>query len=295
MISSDDRFVTVVAPTPTETFILKYDRQNGEWVDIEPSLLGEQYFRVSSSFAMYMEQIPGTDTAIVVGTDFAQGFVARLDVSGPPSTWSFDRTDTFSGLPVTIALSPDASRFALTTSSPARVLTGSVSDGTLGAEIVIPGDPPNPVTLAWGEGELGLAYCTPAEANSTGAPARIAAAGSAVALSNQVELTVSSLPPSSFGFLIAGKVQGFTANPAGSAGNLCLSGAIGRYVGPGEIRQADSAGLWRLAIDLTATPQPNGVVPVLAGETWNYQAWYRDSLNGTATSNFSPGLSIEYR
>ena len=85
------------------------------------------------------------------------------------------------------------------------------------------------------------------------------------------------------------------AGPGGSQGTLCLGGAIGRYVGPGQIVNSGSTGEITLAIDLTQTPQPTGLVSVQPGETWNFQAWYRDAIGGSATSNFTDGLSITFQ
>ena len=39
------------------------------------------------------------------------------------------------------------------------------------------------------------------------------------------------------------------------------------------------------------TPTPTGLVQVAAGETWNFQAWYRDANPGP-TSNFTPSVSV---
>ena len=97
------------------------------------------------------------------------------------------------------------------------------------------------------------------------------AEGSALAADNDVTMTVSSVPVGSFGFLITSQTQGFVANVGGSAGNLCVVGSIGRYVGPGQIRMADASGSWSLVLDLTQTPQPTALVPVLPGEAWNFQ------------------------
>ena len=47
-------------------------------------------------------------------------------------------------------------------------------------------------------------------------------------------------------------------------------------------------------VDLTRVPQPTGLAAALAGETWHYQAWYRDS-NPTATNNFTDAVSVSYR
>jgi hypothetical protein len=41
-------------------------------------------------------------------------------------------------------------------------------------------------------------------------------------------------------------------------------------------------------------PQPNGTVPVMAGETWSFQCWHRDVAGGAATSNFSEGVSLTF-
>ncbi len=144
-------------------------------------------------------------------------------------------------------------------------------------------------------GGIGTNYCGPAVNNSTGAPASISSAGSAVALNNDLTLTTMNMPANAFGFFITSQMQGFAANPGGSDGNLCLSGAIGRYVGPGQIQNSGPAGMISLVLDLTNTPQPTGAVAVVAGETWNFQTWFRDtSSSGGATSNFSDGLQVDF-
>ncbi|MGK0480515.1 MAG: hypothetical protein ACJAQ3_000478 [Planctomycetota bacterium] len=141
--------------------------------------------------------------------------------------------------------------------------------------------------------DIGVNYCS-ANANSTGIAAEIRAAGSTSAAANNVTLEASGIRANSFGFFIASIGQGFVANPAGSAGNLCLSGAIGRYVGGGQIQQTDASGVFRLGIDLTSIPQPLGPVAATAGQVWNFQAWFRDSSGGMAVSNFTNGISIEF-
>lgn len=140
---------------------------------------------------------------------------------------------------------------------------------------------------------IGTSYCT-AVPNSTGAAAVMSAEGSTALANNDVLLTAGSLPTASFGYFLTSSMQGFVANPGGSQGNLCLSGAIGRYVGPGQIQNSGMAGEIQLAIDLTMHPTPSGIVMVQAGETWNFTAWYRDSVGGTATSNFADGLEIMF-
>jgi hypothetical protein len=141
---------------------------------------------------------------------------------------------------------------------------------------------------------IGTSYCSPAVANSTGSAGHLGATGSVVASANNLTLEASSLPLSSFGFFLTSTTQGFTANPGGSQGNLCLGGAIGRYVGPGQIKNSGTTGEFSLVLDLTQTPTPTGFIPVLAGQTRNFQTWHRDSISGVATSNFTNGLSIQF-
>ena len=141
----------------------------------------------------------------------------------------------------------------------------------------------------------GAPFCAPGVANSTGQPARMAAFGSTFAAANDMTLEASALPMSSFGFFLTSRTSGFVANPAGSQGNLCLGGLIGRYVGPGQIQNSGAAGSFDLELDLTRTPTPTGLVAVAGGETWHYQAWYRDSVGGVATSNFTDGYTILFR
>ncbi|MEZ6015246.1 MAG: hypothetical protein R3F49_09045 [Planctomycetota bacterium] len=150
------------------------------------------------------------------------------------------------------------------------------------------------VQVPIGSGGPGSNYCT-AVANSTGAAASISAAGSNVAASNSLTLTADALPNGAFGFFLTSTTQGFVANPGGSTGNLCLSGSIGRYVGPGQIQNSGMIGSFSLALNLTQTPQPSGTVAITAGQTWNFQAWYRDSVGGSATSNFTNGLSVAFQ
>ncbi|MEM6672098.1 MAG: hypothetical protein AAF726_04600 [Planctomycetota bacterium] len=143
-------------------------------------------------------------------------------------------------------------------------------------------------------GGLGTNYCM-ANANSTGQTGAISATGSATAADNDVTLVASDLPNNAFGFFLTSQTQGFSMMPGGSQGNLCLDGQIGRYVGPGQIQNTGLMGSYMLVLDLTQTPTPTGLVTVMPGETWNFQGWHRDSVMGTATSNFTDGLSVTFQ
>lgn len=91
------------------------------------------------------------------------------------------------------------------------------------------------------------------------------------------------------------RTQALTANPGGCRGTLCLEGQFGRYVGPGQVQNSGAAGRIMLALDLTAIPSPTGFVAAQAGETWSFQAWYRDSSPTGVTSDFSNGHKIAFQ
>ncbi|MEM6673396.1 MAG: hypothetical protein AAF726_11175 [Planctomycetota bacterium] len=141
---------------------------------------------------------------------------------------------------------------------------------------------------------VGTRYCGPAVVNSTGVAGRMGASGSADVAANDLVLEASSLPSNAFGFFVTSRVQDFVANPGGSAGNLCLGGAIGRYVGPGQIQSSGPSGSISLAVDLTLHPTPTGPTSVTAGDTWSFQLWHRDIVQGAVTSNFTDGYEIVF-
>ena len=146
-----------------------------------------------------------------------------------------------------------------------------------------------------GDCPLGTTYCNPANNNSTGQPGEISGLGSLVAADNDVTLEASNLPANAFGFFITSQTQNFIQNPGGSEGNLCISGSIGRYVAPGQIQNTGPTGFITLALDLTMTPTPIGSVAIQSGETWNFQAWHRDSGPAGPSSNFTNGLQLDFQ
>ena len=145
-----------------------------------------------------------------------------------------------------------------------------------------------------GGSALGEEFCGPGALNSSGLDGQLLAQGSAAVSDNDIVLEASQLPPDSFGFFITSQIETFVMNPGGSAGNLCLGGSIGRYVGPGEIQSSGASGTISLAIDLTQVPQPTGTVAVAPGDIWSFQLWHRDTVGGMSTSNFTDGLRITF-
>ena len=137
----------------------------------------------------------------------------------------------------------------------------------------------------------GTNYCM-ANANSTGVPAMMTSTGSASLAANDLVIQCVDMPNSVVGFFITSETQGFVTNPAGSAGNLCLAGSIGRSVA-GGIANTGNTGMISGAVDWTTLPQPTSTVAAMVGDTWNFQCWMRDTdTMGMPTSNFSDGYSV---
>jgi hypothetical protein len=145
-----------------------------------------------------------------------------------------------------------------------------------------------------GRGPVGEAFCGPAVPNSTGAPSRIFSLGSSSAVENSLTLRTADLPANAFGFFIVSQASQPATPVVASSGLLCLDGAIGRYVGPGQVRTSGASGTFALDLDLTAIPQPLGFVAAQPGSTWFFQAWHRDTSPAGPTSNFTDGLQVTF-
>ncbi len=143
-----------------------------------------------------------------------------------------------------------------------------------------------------GTGEPGVNYCM-ANPNSTGAAATMSATGSAAIADNDLTLLTSSMPPNTFCAYMTSLSQGFSPNFGGSDGNLCLGGSIGLYSDPSDVQRTSLNGEASLTVDLLMLPTSSGgTVAAMAGQSWNFQAWFRDASLAGGGSNFSDGLSI---
>ncbi|MGK0483409.1 MAG: hypothetical protein ACJAQ3_003392, partial [Planctomycetota bacterium] len=136
-------------------------------------------------------------------------------------------------------------------------------------------------------------YCAPAMANSTTLSASVSAIGSNAVSANDLTLAAGQIPQWSFGFFLTSQTQDFVPLVGGSQGHLCLGGAIGRFRGAGQVMNSGTAGSFSLTVSLTSFPQPTGSITVQPGETWSFQAWYRDA-NPTSTSNLTDALSVTF-
>jgi hypothetical protein len=239
----------------------------------------------------------GADAALAVACDTASGVfvsgttwgsIGALNV-GLPDAWlarydgagirSWIEQFGTSGDDVAIALAPDQA---------GGVLATGWTFGSLGG-------------TSFGEYDFWLSrfdplvserYCPQAIFNSTGQFGSVYATGSNQIVSNNVTLGATRLPENSFGYFNTSRDQGNTPVP-NSQGQLCLGGAIGRFVGPGQIKNSGSTGSFTLEINLNAMPHPISPVVVQPGQTWHFQAWYRDA-NPTSTSNFTDAVSVTF-
>lgn len=144
-------------------------------------------------------------------------------------------------------------------------------------------------------GDPGSVACAPTDLNSTGAAGRLRTAGSAATAEDNLTLVVDRLPARQFVLFLNSRTPGFLPNPGGSLGDLCLGGSIGRYVSNGQIRRTSPAGRASLQLDLPSTPNGLASVAVMAGETWFFQAWYRDVVAGLAGANLTGAVSVMFR
>ncbi len=160
------------------------------------------------------------------------------------------------------------------------------------------GDPENNGRSKAGAGyifDLGAgwgSYCDPVAQNSAGHLGEISHSGSLVLGDNALVLHAQGLPQNQVAFFLSSRGRTFLASPGGSQGNLCVGGGHGliRHNRQHEVRFSGNSGQVQLALDLN--DMPDGQV-VAAGESWNFQCWYRD-LNPGPTSNLTGGLSVGF-
>lgn len=144
----------------------------------------------------------------------------------------------------------------------------------------------------------GTPYCS-SNPNSTGATTQIDIQGDRTGALNQCVLTSTNLPLNSFAYFITSRTPGFTPNPAGSLGNICLSGNLGRFTGPGQIKNSGATGtvsLSTLTGEWSTLAIPTSTGPYVAGAPirTHFQLWHRDSVGGQARSNFSNARYVDW-
>ncbi|MEO0663301.1 MAG: hypothetical protein AAFZ87_17335 [Planctomycetota bacterium] len=146
-------------------------------------------------------------------------------------------------------------------------------------------------TITIDQGSILTTNFCPQPTNSSGASATISAFGTTDLAQNDVTLVASDVPAGQFGIFLNSTTP--TSTPLG-AGFLCLGGQIGRFNGPSQIQQADAAGAFELRLDLTQVPTPSALVAVQSGETWYYQAWFRDVPVSGSAFGLTDAMSVFY-
>ncbi len=128
-------------------------------------------------------------------------------------------------------------------------------------------------------------------ANSTGESATLDAVGWDDIALGDLSLEVNGLPPGQTTLFLAARQVG-SIQPAGSQGVFCLGGAFARFNRAGEFGPADGSGRREFTVPTTDIPI-NPSTPMLSGETWVFQCWYRDQ-NPMPTSNFSEAVEVHF-
>ncbi|MEM9799051.1 MAG: hypothetical protein AAGA20_01930 [Planctomycetota bacterium] len=227
------------------------------------------------------------------------GLVAKGIVAGTPRGYVYTGSDTFQSDRAAEQVGSAALFGGATPSEPVtltvvpfgtqtRIGVDRDEDGSFDRDELDAGsDPANGASVP----DLGTSYCGPAVVNASGSSAVMSAVGSSRASDGELLLRVSSLPFFSPGYFVASQSQDFVVGAGGSIGNLCIGGNVARFAA--QAQNSGTLGSFSIAVDMGAIPT-NPQQPILAGQTWNFQAWFRDSVGGAPTSNFSDGLSISF-
>jgi hypothetical protein len=129
--------------------------------------------------------------------------------------------------------------------------------------------------------------------NATGQGAVLNASGSGSAIADDLVLEVRDLPPGTATLMFMGGGQ--SSLLLGSGQLVVGGGALGLYrLG---VQFADANGVVVRPAGLVAYSQASvgGAGTITAGQTWNFQCWYRDVLSPCGiTNNLSNGLAVEF-
>jgi hypothetical protein len=114
--------------------------------------------------------------------------------------------------------------------------------------------------------------------------------------------------PGQLAYMLAGNVS--TSGVAYGDGLLCLVGVpiarLYRFNVPGPMNSIggfDASGTWvnvagtsttGFGFDVPVTIPAAIPIAIMAGDTWHFQGWYRDTPAGVGHSNFSDGLSVTF-
>lgn len=143
--------------------------------------------------------------------------------------------------------------------------------------------------------EIGVDVCDPSVPNSTGASPLLRAFGSTDPAANDVVLFAAELPRQTFGIVAVSRTTGFQPGVGGGQGTLCLGTPLGRYAGPGQVQSTGALGRMSFRMDTSAIPEGAASVAVQPGESWTFQFWHRDIVQGAATSNLTAARTVTFQ
>jgi hypothetical protein len=140
--------------------------------------------------------------------------------------------------------------------------------------------------FAEGEGGCGFeGYCVGAP-NSTGLAAELSALGLPALAADQLVLAVDNLPSQQFGFFLMGQGRDELPFFMGGQGTLCIE--LPFLCFRDHVQATGLGSTVEMQLDLGDLP---GGTVFHAGESWNFQFWYRDFLAGPS-HNLSNGVTV---
>ncbi|MEL6714949.1 MAG: hypothetical protein AAFP86_14300, partial [Planctomycetota bacterium] len=159
-------------------------------------------------------------------------WIGRIDNVGSSDTWAVFREDTFlfeegDGVDVDGDGAADAgySVFSIL-GDRGRLVLGE--DGAVYSLVQLSTPAGVRFALVVAELTLPVPYCS-SNPHAGGDRARLQTRGSTAVLDDDLSLACIDMPQNTFALFLASRDAGFTANPGGSLGDLCLGGTIGRF------------------------------------------------------------------
>ena len=156
-------------------------------------------------------------------------------------------------------------------------------------------------------GQAGTTFCA-APPNSTGVPALLSGSfGSGTG--SGLHLEVQDGPSNQIGYFLVGNEA--TSGVAISSGLLCLVGtstaqvfrynaagtpqnSVGVFGNRGTLENVVGTSLVGSGFDVPDIIPAGVPLPIMIGDTWHFQLWYRDTAVMSGNSNFSNGLSVTF-
>lgn len=138
------------------------------------------------------------------------------------------------------------------------------------------------------------AYCDSLGLNSIQCEGAIYASGSNAVSGNELKMQADLLPPGSLGFIMHASTYGTPDVPAAGESPMCVGSSQSTAVRQSILQQTNEAGRFTLPVDLTAASNDRDNLPIQAGETWSFRAWYRDSRGTEAVSNLTTIIAIQF-